>query len=256
MARVDVGQTLPVWIGWDPREWHAGVVSDLSIRAHSVRAQIRRLALLELRARSLYTRPTSLVDGRLWDDISAAPMSTEHAIARFFVPYLMGYQGWALFVDGDILCRANVADLFALADDQYAVMCVQHAPIVYGGTKKTGDAQMLYPRKNWSSVVLFNCAHAANRALDLTYLNHALGRDLHAFMWLDDAEIGALPDRWNYLVDLHAPMPDAAIVHYTLGTPDLPGRAEQPFADEWRARARQAGYTAPWTSDVEARMTT
>lgn len=169
-------------------------------------------------------------------------MSTEHAISRFFVPYLCEYHGWALFVDGDILARADVRELFALADDRYALMCVQHPPLPAEGTKKDGAIQQSYPRKNWSSVVLWNCGHPAHQALTLDALNTWPGRDLHAFTWLRDEEIGALPPDWNYLVNVNALPPYVKIAHFTLGVPATDGHAADPFADEWFAAARMAGY--------------
>jgi hypothetical protein len=238
-----------VFIGWDPHEMAASVVADYSLKAHARGSypESRRLTLLELRHRQLYTRPTILwPDGKtLWDEISDAPMSTEHAISRFFIPLLCGYQGWALFVDGDVLFRQDVAALFALADPTYAVQVVQHPPLLAGGTKKAGQAQQPYPRKNWSSVMLFNCGHEANRALTLDVLNSWPGRDLHAFRWLDDDVVGVLPADWNHLVNVSAPSESVALAHFTLGTPNLPGHEADPYADEWFAVAKRAGYYFP-----------
>ncbi len=170
-------------------------------------------------------------------------MSTEHAIARFFVPMLEGYRGWALFVDGDVVIRTDLDELFALADERYAVMVVKHADTPQGGpVKKDGDVQTSYARKNWSSVVLFNCGHPANRSLGTHMLNTLPGRDLHRFCWLSDAEIGTLPAGWNHLVGVE---PEGQypvhIAHFTLGTPahpDVPG----PYVKEYWDYARIAGY--------------
>lgn len=238
---------LPVWIGWDPREIMAGVVAERSMRVHTTIAlDVRRLALLQLRHKSLYTRPTETRNGHLWDVISTAPMSTEHAIMRFFVPYLQEYRGWALFVDGDVLVRGDLGALFALADPRYAIQVVQHAPEAQGSLlKKDGAIQTQYARKNWSSVMLFNCGHPANRALDLATLNSRPGRDLHRFCWLRDDQIGALPADWNYLVHVSPPLANPAIVHYTLGAPNLSDHHHDPFADEWWEIARRAGYEVP-----------
>lgn len=240
--RKDVGG-LPVFIGSDPAEARAVDVAEYSLFRHAARSTVRstRLSMQSLMGR--YTRPTStMANGQLWDDISGAPMSTSHAIARFFVPLLCDYSGWALFTDGDVLFREDVHLLFALRQDQYAVMTVQHPPLLDEGQKKAGHIQQAYPRKNWSSVMLINCGHLANRALKAGLLNTWPGRDLHAFTWLGEHEIGALPARWNYLVGVNPPDPNPAIVHYTLGTPDLDGHQQDPFASEWRTAARVAGY--------------
>ncbi len=231
-----------VWIGWDPREIQACAVAEASLRKHSPIVKIHRLALSYLTHRALYTRETVERDGQLWDVISNAPMSTEHAISRFFVPYLQDFQGWALFVDGDVLFRIDVAALFALRDERYAVQVVHHPPLLKEGTKKDGSIQQAYARKNWSSVMLFNCAHQAHRGLTLEILNSWPGRDLHAFKWLRGYELGSIPAGWNHLVNLSAPDPDPALVHFTEGCPNIAGHELDPFAEEWRAMARWAGY--------------
>lgn len=239
-----MSRRVPIFIGWDPAEMRAWNVAATSLRRHSRRwHDVSRLALDELQAKGIYQRPTRMVDGQLWDVISAAPMSTGHAIARFFIPALCGYQGWAVFTDGDVLFRADVDDLLALADPRYAVQAVHQQQPAGEAVKKSGHAQTAYPRKNWSSVMLLNCEHPAHAALTREVLHTWPGRDLHAFRWLPDAAIGALPAAWNYLVGVTTPMPDpVCLAHFTLGTPDLPAHAGDPFADEWRAMARDAGY--------------
>lgn len=232
---------LRVWIGWDAKEAWAYQVAERSLRAHASQTIHTRPICMDALP-ELYRRETERRDGRWWDVISDAPMSTEHAIARFFVPFLCHYQGWALFVDGDVLFRTDVAQLYALADHRYAVQVVQHPPLLETGLKKDGAAQVLYDRKNWSSVMLFNCAHPANRRLDPALLNTWPGRDLHAFRWLQDEEIGALPARWNHLVGVSEACDNPAVVHFTLGVPDLPGHEQDAFADEWFAVAHTAGY--------------
>jgi len=231
-----------VFLGFDPDEIIACTVARESIARQTPDVDIRRLSRITLR--DAYTRPTSRQagTGRLWDDLSDAPMSTEHAIARLFIPWLCDYQGWALFVDGDIVCRRSLTRLAPYLDERYAVVCVQHPPLLEEGAKKDGAVQLAYPRKNWSSVMLFNCSHPANRKLDLTLVNTLPGRDLHRFCWLQDEEIGALPAEWNHLVNVHPPMADPAIVHFTLGVPLLPAHAHDPFSDEWWALAQQTGY--------------
>ncbi len=248
---------LRVFLGWDPREQRAWNVAQLSLRTHTrVEVDIRRLALAELVAKGLYTRPTGpgrrltgpngvLAESAYWDEISDAPMSTGHAIARFLVPQLCDYDGWALFTDGDVLFRDDVADLFALADPTYAVQVVQHYYAPTQTTKMDGQVQTAYHRKNWSSVVLFNCGHPENRALTLEVVNTLPGRDLHRFCWLDDGEIGALPDRWNWLVGHSSAAIDPAIVHFTSGLPDQVGYEHVPYADAWYAAARSCGYRLP-----------
>lgn len=200
---------------------------------------VRGLALDQLVADGLYSRPMEFKAGRegsrqMWDVISDAPMSTEFAISRFLVPHVAKY-GWALFLDCDVLCFENVSNLFALADDSKAVMCVKHQHVPQEGTKMDGQIQTAYDRKNWSSVMLFNCEHPSNSRLTLDLINGVPGRDLHRFCWLEDDEIGELPKKWNYLVghDNRKSVPDPAIVHFTNGLPDVDGREMQEFSVNW-----------------------
>jgi hypothetical protein len=239
--------TLKVYVGFSPDEMVATNVALESMRStvHHADLDLKRISRLTLG--DAYTRPTSMkTGGQLWDVISDAPMSTDHSIARFFVSWLCDFKGWALFTDGDVLCRRSLADLFNLRDDRYAVMCVHHAPLLTEGVKKNGDMQVGYPKKNWSSVVLWNAGHPANRVLTPDYINSALGRHLHAFSWLPgDDLIGELPAEWNYLIGLSPGQPNPALVHFTTGTPNMDGHEYDQFADEWWKYVERCGYKIP-----------
>lgn len=229
---------LSVWIGFDMREAAAFAVACHSASARTFAPlQVRGVILPDLIAAGLYDRPMLGYQklgqpALLFDEISGAPMSTAFAISRFFVP-LLARTGWALFMDCDVLIRGNLMDLFAQADPTKAVMCVKHAFDHAEGTKMDGQAQQPYARKNWSSVMLINCDHPANRALDLKLLNSAPGRDLHRFCWLEDDLIGELDPKWNWLVGHSDPAIDPAIVHFTDGGPWFPGFENVPYATEW-----------------------
>ena len=160
--------------------------------------------------------------------------STEFSISRFLAPYLFNYEGWAIFMDNDILCLDDIAKLWALRDDKYAIMCVKHDHIVQDGTKFLGQNQLSYPKKNWSSVMLINCAKC--KALTPEYINTASGLDLHRFNWLeDDSLIGEIPLRWNYLVDYYPKIDnkDVSILHYTEGGPYFKDYLNCGYAEEW-----------------------
>jgi lipopolysaccharide biosynthesis glycosyltransferase len=151
------------------------------------------------------------------------------------VPHLAGKGGWALFMDCDMLARANLAQVFDLCESDKAVMCVKHNYKPKNATKMDGQTQTQYARKNWSSFMLFNLDHPANEALTVDLVNTLPGRDLHRFCWLDNDEIGELDSCWNFLVGHSDAKIDPKVVHYTEGGPWLPGFENAPFADEWFA---------------------
>lgn len=127
--------------------------------------------------------------------------STEFSIARFMTPFLSHYQGWSVFMDCDMLCLANIEELFKCADDKYAVLCQQHQHVPNYTKKFLGQTQTQYRRKNWSSLILFNNAHPACRSLTPEYVNRASGLELHRFEWCPDDAIGTLPEGWNTLIE-------------------------------------------------------
>ena len=158
--------------------------------------------------------------------------STEFSFTRFLTPYLCGYEGWAIFTDNDMILRDDIAKLWDLRDNRYAVMCVHHNYMPEESTKFLGTTQTRYQKKNWSSVMMFNCAKCT--ALTPDYVNTASGLELHQFKWLEgDHLIGELPDRWNHLVDVYEPRDDAALVHYTVGGPYFDDYRDCEYAKEW-----------------------
>jgi lipopolysaccharide biosynthesis glycosyltransferase len=224
-----------IWIGFDPREADAFAVARHSINRHLITPiPVRGVVLSGLRAAGLYNRPTSRRDGRLWDEISEAPMATEFACSRFLVPHL-AQSGWALFMDCDMLVRTDLMKLFQQADSTKAVQVVKHNHQPSEGVKMDGQAQTRYARKNWSSVILWNVDHPANKGLTTELVNSVPGRDLHRFCWLEDDLIGELHPKWNWLVGHSDPEIDPAIVHFTDGIPTMQGYEDSEYADEWRA---------------------
>jgi hypothetical protein len=235
-----------VWIGFDPREAAAFAVAKETARKvrRGCEIQVRGVVLAGLIGEGLYRRRTSVKDGRLFDEISEHPMATEFAISRFLVPHLAtrfsgGPYGYALFMDCDVLVRTPLQDLFALADPSKAVMVVKHNHQPAEAAKMDGQVQSRYARKNWSSVMLFNLDHPANAALTVDLVNSVPGRDLHAFCWLEDEDIGGLDASWNWLVGHSSPEIEPDIVHFTDGIPTMPGYENCAYADEWRAALRQ-----------------
>lgn len=229
-----------IYIGYDPREDAAYRVAEYSIRRRaSGPVTVVPLELTRLRAWQLLQRPYTIKNGRLWDILSDAPCATEFSLSRFLTP-LLAMSGWSLFMDCDMLILGDIYELFAMADDRYACMCVKHnhEPGPSDVVKMDNQIQTVYPRKNWSSVVMWNSDHAANRLLTLALLNSATGRDLHRFSWLEDADIGGLPMEWNWLVGVQEKPAAPKIAHYTLGIPLMDGYEDSEHAELWMAEYR------------------
>ena len=211
---------LDIFIGYDRQEIVAYHTLCQSLLEHS--AVPLRFTPLSLRGLGgLYRRPPHGLQ------------TTDFSFSRFLTPYLSGYAGWSLFMDCDMLARADIAQLFALADDRYAVMVCQHDYTPRDEIKFEGHAQTRYAKKNWSSLMLFNNARC--RALTPDVVNTATGLELHQFKWLaDEGEIGALPLQWNWLVGEYPYEPEAKIAHFTRGGPYFPAYANEDYAEEWR----------------------
>ena len=160
--------------------------------------------------------------------------STDFSFSRFLTPYLCDFEGWAIFMDCDMLVLDDIAKLWALRDDKYAVMCVKHEHEPKEEKKFLGTIQTRYEKKNWSSVMLFNCAKCT--ALTVDYVNTASGLDLHRFNWLgSDDLIGEIPHQWNLLVgyDEALPVSDVCNLHYTIGGPYFNEYKDTDYAAEW-----------------------
>ena len=170
--------------------------------------------------------------------------SNNFVYSRFLVPFMQNYQGWAIFMDGDMLLRADITELWGLRDDSKAVMCVQHDYKTKTAKKYLGTPNQDYPRKNWSSVVLWNCAHPANRVVTPQFIEAASGAKLHRFTWLSDDLIGKIPKVWNWLPDEFGENQDAKLLHWTLGTPCFHECATAPMANEWHREALYINHSA------------
>jgi hypothetical protein len=218
--RADV---LRVFIGFDPVEsvaWHTF--------AHSIlRQSSRPVALVPVNVRNF---------GGIFTRERDTKQSNEFSFTRFLVPYLSDYQGLSVFFDCDMLLRCDIAELFSLAeqDPDKAVHVVKHDYEPRDDIKYLDTVQYRYPRKNWSSVVVWNCAHPANRVVTPEYVNTQTGLTLHRFQWLKDEEIGELDVRWNWLVgEYDDPPADVRNVHWTVGGPYFDEYRKAHFANEW-----------------------
>lgn len=234
----------PIFIGYDARERDAFEVCRFSLQSRtSVPLAITPLDQQRLRAEGLYKRQARHENGQFIDSIDNRPFSTEFSFSRFLVPALANYRGWALYCDCDFLFTANIAHLIALADPACAAMVVKHDYEPAVPFKMDGRVQEKYPRKNWSSLVLWNCGHPSNQALTIEEANGRAGRFLQGFSWLRDDEIGNIPVTWNWLSGVSPALPDGAVpnaIHFTLGGPWFENCSDYPYAGLWaqeRARA-------------------
>lgn len=158
--------------------------------------------------------------------------STEFSFSRFIIPHLMNYQGWALFMDCDMLMKADVEELWRLRDDKYAVQVCKHDYVPRTETKFLGHIQTAYPKKNWSSFMLMNCKKCTRLTPD--YVNKASGLELHQFKWLENEElIGSLPLEWNWLAGEYAYKENVKNIHYTEGGPYFEQYADCDYSSEW-----------------------
>lgn len=217
-----------VFIGFDSREPVAYHVLANSI----LRQSSQPVAFTPL---SLDNLGTLLV--RQTDKLS----STQFSFSRFLAPLLCDYQGWSLFMDCDMLVQRDLAELWALRDDRYAVMCVKHNHVPKETTKFLNQPQTAYEKKNWSSVMLFNNAKCT--ALTKDYVNNATGLELHRFRWLDNEDlIGEIPHGWNHLVDYDPNVPAKEVhnFHYTSGGPYFDDYRNASYAEEWFQELRTA----------------
>lgn len=229
--------SLMVFVGYDTREKIAFEVLKYSIEKYtSSDVKIIPLYHQELRRQGMFQRPwlTEANTGNRIDLMDGRPFSTEFSHTRFLVPHIMKYKGWALFMDCDMIFnKSDIKEVFDFCDDKYAVMCVQHRHTVKHGQKMDGAPQQNYHRKNWSSFVLFNCGHPANKKLTPEYVNTIPGGMMHSFAWLHDNQIGALPDYYNWIEGTSRAQAMPRVIHYTEGGPWFASKRDVLFAEKW-----------------------
>jgi lipopolysaccharide biosynthesis glycosyltransferase len=216
--------TAKIFVGYDSREDIAWEVCRHSLQRHGdddlTVIPIRQQPLREL---GLYTRA---VDSK---------SSTEFSITRFLTPYLAAQSGWAVFCDCDFLFTVDVRQVFEGLDPSKAVYCVQHDYTPAHTIKMDGKQQAVYPRKNWSSFMVFNCDHPDVQALTPAVINSAEPAYLHRFNWVRDSQaIGALDLDWNFLVgEYPKPQQTPRVLHYTVGGPWFDAWQDCDYADLW-----------------------
>ncbi len=232
---------LRIYVGWDKRDALAYEVCEYSIRKHaSVPVEIIALKDWVLRAKGVYWRPYTVDErGQMFDVRDGSPFTTDFSYTRYLVPLLEDYgEEPVVFMDPDMLLRADIAELVALIGDA-PLACVKHEHRPPEVVKITNNIQRRYARKNWSSVMVMRPSGCTGLT---AYVVNNQNRDwLHQMGWLDETKIKSLPEAWNWLCGWSPPEIDPKIVHYTRGTPDITGiegladYSNEPFADEWRA---------------------
>ena len=223
---------LKIYVGWDRREDIAYQACKQSILdTATVEVDIIPLKQKQLRKDEMYWREKDKL------------ASTEFTFTRFLVPELQEFDGWALFIDCDFIALTDIKQLFNQRDDKYAVMCAQHDYTPKEGTKMDGQKQTVYPRKNWSSMMLINCGHPSNKQLTKELVNNEeiTGAYLHRFSWLDDSEIGELSHEWNWLVGWYKEPEDGKpkLLHYTEGGPWFEQYQNCEYANEYYKAERK-----------------
>ena len=207
-----------LFVGFDPREAVAyHVFCNSIIQNTSVPVQITPLALSQLQEFN-----------ETHDD-----RSNDFVYSRFLTPYLSDFKGWAIFADGDMICQGDLKELIDMADPSKAVMVVKHDYQTKATQKYLGNINENYPRKNWSSVILWNCDHPKHKILTPDFVSKQTGKFLHRFSWLDDQDIGELPLEWNWLAIEYKANREAKLIHYTLGTPCFKDYKNSDMADIW-----------------------
>jgi lipopolysaccharide biosynthesis glycosyltransferase len=159
--------------------------------------------------------------------------SNDFIYSRFLTPYLSDFKGWAIFFDGDMICQADIKELWDLKDESKALMVVKHDYQTKANIKYLGNKNENYPRKNWSSVILWNCAHPKHQILTPSFIANQTGKYLHRFSGLDDEDIGEVNREWNWLAIEYPENRDAKLIHYTLGTPCFKDYRDTDMADIW-----------------------
>ena len=217
--------SLKIFIGWDSRETEAYKVCVKSLKKYaSQELDITPIVKDTLIETGEYYRPQPEAG------------SVEFTYTRFLVPYLTNYDGWALFIDCDFLFTRDVSELFDMTNDKYALMCAKHDYVPKNSIKMDGQKQVSYPRKNWSSCILWNCGHPANIILNPDVVSKESGAFLHRFYWLPDESIGAIPLEWNWLEgEYDKPDTPPAAIHFTNGGPWFENYQNTDYADLWRS---------------------
>lgn len=216
-------QDFTVFIGYDSSQDAAAHACRRSIVAQDTTVHVEYIKRSDLLENGLYWRQDHEYE------------STEFAFTRFLTPYLKGYYGYALFCDSDFIWRCSPRELLERVDPLDAVTVVKHniSPEQLKQEKMNGKKQVWYPKKNWSSMMLFNCNHPKTRSLTPEVVSESPASYLHGLEWTWDASVGEVDKTYNYLVGYYNDRIDPKVLHYTDGTPLHAGYENCEFAEEF-----------------------
>lgn len=209
-----------IYVGFDPREsvvYHTFVQS--LIEQSSLPLEITPLAVNTL---NFYSE-------------THQDKSNDFVYSRFLTPFMSDFSGWSIYVDGDMICQEDIKELLALKDESKALLVVKHDYQSKTANKYLNNINENYPRKNWSSVILWNCGHPKHKVLTPDFVSQQSGKFLHRFSWLADEDIGELPIEWNWLATEYPDNASAKLIHYTLGAPCFRDYRDTGMAANWLA---------------------
>ena len=215
-------KSLKIFIGYDPKEAVA-----FHVLCHS---------LLERSSKPISITPINLRNLReLYNRQHDQRQSNEFSFSRFLVPYLCDYEGFGIYMDCDMLALGDISTVLDDVDKKHAVSVVKHDYESKVKVKYLGNKQYSYPRKNWSSFIVWNCGHPSNNSVSPKFVADADAATLHRFLWLKDEEIGELSVNWNWLVgEYEDPTQDIKVLHWTLGGPYFDEYSKTEFSNEWK----------------------
>lgn len=231
---------LTVYVGYDSSNFGQKIAYDVCIR--SIRKYNEKIKIIPL----IKSELEKIGFNREYDPRA----STEFTYTRFLVPYLNNYDGIAVFCDSDFLYKYNIVELLNFYDETKAVMCVKHEQKSLTNSKFSGMPQNDYPRKNWSSLMLFNCAHPSCKNLTLDIVNKESPKYLHRMEWCDSNQIGEIPYQYNYLLGYYFTN-DPKAIHFTEGGPwhnewynyKLPKECiNKKYSEEWFEYLKEKEY--------------
>ena len=209
---------IKIYVGFDPRE---------SVVYHTFTQSLIEKSTLPIEITPLAVSTLNFYEETHQDK------SNDFVYSRFLTPYMSNFDGLSIYVDGDMICQADIKELIELRDESKAVQVVKHNYKTKAKNKYLDNKNENYPRKNWSSVILWNCAHPKHKILTPDFINKQTGKFLHRFSWLENEEIGELPIEWNWLAIEYPKNPLAKLIHYTLGAPCFKDYRDTSMAENW-----------------------